>query len=89
MFIDKRNEYPTESDGHRGDHAELDYHNRRLQDKKMNLNYLTTWRVTIISPVTNSVGKKQWANSDKPNSAGCPKGEVSLGLADTIAEKLG
>ena len=74
MFIDKRNEYPAErATKTREHHAELDYHNRRLQDKKNEfhyLNYLTTWRVTIISPVTNSVGDNQWAISDKLNSAG-------------------
>ena len=34
MFIDKRNEFPAESVAPREHHAELDYHNRRLQDKK-------------------------------------------------------
>ena len=35
MFIDKRNEYPAErATKTREHHAELDYHNRRLQDKK-------------------------------------------------------
>ena len=71
MFIDKRNEYPAErATKTREHHAELDYHNRRLQDKKNEFHYLTTWRVTIISPVTNSVGDNQWAISDKLNSAG-------------------
>ena len=72
MFIDKRNEYPAESVAPREHHAELDYHNRRLQDKKKWISLVddSSRRVTIISPVTNSAGDNQWVISDKLNSAG-------------------
>lgn len=59
MFIDKRNEYPAESESpapREKHHAELDYHNRRLRDKKIEIFYASR-RVTIISPaVTHSAG---------------------------------